>query len=168
MVGEQDVDRRVYLGSSRLPADCHPEIREIVDHWQAIRPGAGLPGRQHFDPIDVPHLLPSIRILEVDGDPPRFKTRLMGTKMRDNVGYEQTGKWLDEVYADFALSSAFLGLNAVVETGALNWRRGHPVLFHGKEFMIIERVYLPLARDGATVDMILTYLLFGDTDGNMY
>ncbi len=168
MATGQEEGRRVYLGSSELPADCHPEIREIVDHWYAIRPEGGLPGRQHFDPVDVPHLLPSIRILEVDGDPPRFKARLMGTKMRDSVGYEQTGKWLDEVYPDFEMSSAFLGLNAVVETGALNWRRGHPVLFYDKEFMTIERVYLPLARDGVTVDMILTYLLFGDSDGNMY
>ena len=168
MTTAQQASGRAIMGSSELPVDCHPEIREIVDHWHAIRPNGGLPGRQHFDPLDVPRLLPSIRMLDVDGAPPRFKARLMGTKMRDSVGYEQTGKWLDEVYPDFETSSAFLGLNAVIHTGTLNWRRGHPMLFYGKEFMTIERVYLPLARDGVAVDMILTYLLFGDSDGKMY
>ena len=168
MATEEEARRRARKGSDELPADCHPDIHAVVAYWRAIHPETGLPGRQHFDPIDVPKLLPRIRILDVVGEPPRFKTRLMGTKMRECMGQEHTGKYLDEVFADFAESASAFGLNTVVRTGRLNWRRGHPALFSGKEFMTIERVYLPFARDGQTVDMVLAYNLFGDSDGNMY
>jgi len=137
----------------------------LVDYWRAIHPAAGLPGRQHMDPVDIPHLLPNIRILDVVGRPPRFHTRLLGTGIVKSVGFDYTNKWLDEVFPDFEKSSAALGLHTVVRTGVLNWRRGNPSLFVGKEYMTIERVYLPFARDGETVDMILSCVLFGNSKG---
>ena len=160
---------RAFQGQSDLPGDCHPEIALIADYWRSIHPESGLPGRQHFDPVDVPpKLLPSIRLLDVVGDPPRFRIRLMGTKMVAAIGRDHTGRWLDEVFAGFEKSSACLGLDTVVRTGQLNWRRGHPALLYGKEFMTIERIYLPFARDGRTVDMILSYVMLGDSDGKMF
>jgi len=159
---------QAFEGSSELPPDCNPEIRKIVEYWRSIHPGAGLPGRKHFDPLDIPQLLPSIRMIDVVGDPPRFRTRLMGTKMVASVGKDHSGKWLDEAFTDFEKSSAYLGLHAVVRTRALNWRRGHPAMMHGKEYIIIERVYLPFARDAETVDMILTYVMLGDSQGKMF
>lgn len=159
---------KAFPGSDELPPDCNSEIRMIVDYWQSIRPRSCLPGRQHLDPVDIPHLLPSIRLIDVVGDPPRFLTRLMGTKLVAAVGRDYTGMWLDDVFPDFSTSSACLGLNTVVCTGTLNWRRGHPAMMHGKEYMIIERVYLPFARDGSTVDMVLTYVMLGDSDGRMF
>ena len=139
LAGEDRV--RAFQGQNELPGDCHPDIRLITDYWRSIHPEAGLPGRQHFDPVAVPpRLLPSIRLLDVVGDPPRFRLRLMGTKMVAAVGQDFTGCWLDEVFNQFGESSAFLGLDDVVKTGQINWRRGHPALLYGKEFMIIERV----------------------------
>ena len=159
---------RALEGSSELPPDCHPEIREIAAYWRSIHPQSGLPGRQHFDPVDIPHLLPAIRMLDVVGNPPRFRTRLMGTRIVASVGEDHTGKWMDEVFPGFENSSACLGMNAVVRTGKLNWRRGNPKLIEGKEFMVIERIYLPFARDGRTVDMILSYVLLGNSKGKMF
>lgn len=159
---------QAYKGSDELPPDCHPEIGMIVDYWRSIHPDSGLPGRQHLDPVDIPNLLASIRLIDVVGDPPRFRARLMGTKLVAAVGKDYTGMWLDEVFSEFGNSSARLGLNTVACTGTLNWRRGHPAMMHGKEYMIIERVYLPFARDGRTIDMILSYILLGDSDGKMY
>lgn len=159
---------KAFPGSDELPPDCNPEIRMIVDYWRSIHPNSGLPGRQHLDPVDIPNLLPSIRLIDVVGAPPRFRTRLMGTKLVAAVGQDYTGMWLDDVFHEFGKSSACLGLNTVTRTGTLNWRRGHPAMMHGKEFMIIERVYLPFARDGRDVDMILTYVMLGDSDGKMF
>jgi PAS domain len=140
----------------------------LVDYWRAIHPAAGLPGRQHFDPVDIPHLLANIRMLDVVGQPPRFRIRLAGTGVVKTVGEDQTSQWLDEAFPGFERSSAALGLNDVVRTGRLNWRRGNPRLLEGKEYMVIERVYLPFARDGQTVDLILSYVLLGDSRGLMF
>lgn len=155
-------------GCSELPPDCHPEIAALAAYWESIRPDGGLPGRQHFDPVDIPHLLPAIRMLDVVGDPPRYRIRLVGTRIVASLGEDHTGRWLDEVYPGFENSSACLGLDTVLRTGKLNWRRGNPRVIEGKEFMVIERIYLPFARDGRSVDMILSYVLLGDSDGKMF
>lgn len=163
-------DKQVHAeqGSDALRPDCHPEVATIVDYWRSIHPATGLPGRQHFDPVDVPQLLANIRMLDVLGRPPRFRIRLVGTGVVKTMCEDLTGRWLDEAFPGFERSSAALGLNDVVRTCRLNWRRGNPQLLDGKEFMVIERVYLPFARDGRTVDMILSYVLLGDSKGLMF
>lgn len=151
-----------------LPSNCHENIRQIVDYWVSIHPETGLPGRQHFDPLEVPRLLPNIRLLDVAGDPPRFKIRLMGTRLREFFGAEQTGSWLDELFPNLDGSITHTELVRTIETREPRWRRGKPALDIEKDFLDMERVYLPFAHDGRTVDMILTYLLCVDSAGNFY
>ncbi|MEM9683696.1 MAG: PAS domain-containing protein [Pseudomonadota bacterium] len=145
--------------------DCHENIRRIVEYWTAIRPCGGLPGRQHFDPLAVPELLPNIRLLDVSGAPPRFRVRLMGTRLRDYFGIEQTGRWLDEIFPKFGESQTRAELIKTIETRVPRWRLGKPALEFDKNFLDMERVYLPFARDGERVDMILTYLMCITQDG---
>ena len=147
---------------------CHEKIREMVAYWQSIHPDEGLPGRQHFDPVDIPRLLRNLRLLDVEGRPPRFKTRLMGTVLLDFFGAEHTGHYFDDLYPKFEQSKTYQNLFDVVATGRPNWRRGNPGLVYEKDFVTVERVFLPFAEDGSTVDMIVTCILFGDKDGNFY
>ncbi len=145
--------------------DCHEKIRDMVAYWQSIHPAKGLPGRQHFDPVDIPTLLPNLRLLDVEGRPPRFKVRLMGTVLLDFFGEEQTGRYFDELFPKFTESRTYQDLLDVVMTGTPSWRRGLPGLVYEKDFVTVERIYLPLAEDGRAVDMIVTCILFGDKDG---
>jgi hypothetical protein len=68
-----------------------------------------------------------------------------------------TGRWFDELHPEFAGSPAYAQYAAVVERGVAGYRRGHtlvvPVL--PEDYRWIERVILPLARDGKAVDMLL-------------
>ena len=151
-----------------VPDDCHSNVREIVDYWVRIHPETGLPGRQHFDPLEVPRLLPNIRLLDVVGSPQRFRIRLMGTRLREIFGAEQTGRWLAEIFSNLDGSLTHIELLKVVDTKRPRWRRGKPALDIEKDFLDMERVYLPFARDGENVDIILTYLLCIDSAGNVY
>jgi hypothetical protein len=41
--------------------DWHERLARLYAYWRAIRPAPdALPGRRHFDPVDVPWALPSI------------------------------------------------------------------------------------------------------------
>src|SRR3546814_9213349 len=51
------------------PSGYHPDIAALVAYWHSIHPPQGLPGRRHFDPVDVPWLLPHIWLLDVFRDP---------------------------------------------------------------------------------------------------
>ncbi len=151
-----------------VPETCHQNIREIVEYWVRIHPETGLPGRQHFDPLEVPRLLPNIRLLDVIGMPPRFRIRLMGTRLRDFFGAELTGMWLDEVFSNLDGSLTHIELLNAIETKGPRWRRGRPALDIDKDFLDMERVYLPFAKDGRNIDLILTYMLCIDSHGNYY
>lgn len=159
--------RAVLSGRAKLPGnvseDCHEKVRQIVEYWVAIHPSAGLPGRQHFDPLDVPALLPNIRLLDVVGKLPRFRVRLMGTQVREFMGEEQTGRWLDEVFPNLHGSVTHTELVKTVTMKKPRWRRGKPALAVDRNFLDMERCYLPFAQDGRNIDMLLTFHLVTET-----
>lgn len=148
-----------------VPADCHEKIRWIVDYWVSIHPPVGLPGRQHFDPLQIPALLPHIRLLDVVGSLPRFRVRLMGTLVREYMGEEQTGRWLDEVFPNLHGSVTHAELVRTVTMKKPRWRKGKPAIALDRLFLQMERVYLPFARDGRKVDMLLTFHLVTEGEG---
>ncbi|MGH6619971.1 MAG: PAS domain-containing protein [Alphaproteobacteria bacterium] len=148
-----------------VPDDCHEKIRQIVEYWVSIHPPAGLPGRQHFDPMQIPSLLPYIRLLNVVGSLPRFRVRLLGTQVREYMGEEQTGRWLDEVFPNLHGSVTHAELVKAVAMKMPRWRKGKPAIALDRIFLEMERVYLPFARDGRKVDMLLTFHLVTDGEG---
>lgn len=58
------------------------------------------------------------------------------------------------------LSDVCKPLIDVVETKMSNWRRGKPNISEHAEYPELERLYLPLASDSETVDMILAITIF--------
>lgn len=124
-------------------------------YWQAIHPPNGLPGRQHFDPLAVPSLLPWLILVDVARDPLRFRYRLIGTAHVDSLGFNPTGRWFDEAHPNFGETSACREFVAVVERGEPAYYRGPLTFVTTKAYLEIERLTLPLARDGKTIDMLL-------------
>lgn len=146
-------------------SQCQPKIIQVLKYWLSIGPESGLPGRQHLDPLDIPHLLPNMRLIDIEGQPPRFKTRLMGTVLRDFFGEEQTGSYCDEIFPNFQETRIHRDLLTTITEKRPNWMRGHPLLHLEKDYVAVERIFLPFAADGDTVDMLMSYILFGDKDG---
>lgn len=142
-------------------------MQSIVNYWQSIHPEGGLPGRQHLDPVDIPRLLANIRLVDVVGDPPRFRVRLTGTRLTAFFGGGDTGRWLDDIHHDFNQTPTCHSYMRVVETGLPNWRRGRCELGKPNNCLQYERVQLPFARDGVKVDMILICGVFGRDDEPM-
>jgi hypothetical protein len=146
----------------------NPKVRALYEHWLSIHPGGGkLPGRRDFDPMAVPQLLPHIMLLEVEGRPPRFRYRVIGTRMVDALGKDLTGQWLDEAHSQAGRKPEFPGYELVVRNREPQWRRGAP---HFASYIDkctgMERVFLPLASNGVDVDMILIIAMFFDRDGH--
>jgi hypothetical protein len=148
------------LESPVPPADCHPKIAEGYAYWLRIHPPHGLPGRQHFDPTHIPGLLRHIRMLDVEGQPPRFKVRVVGTQFTERLGQDTTGQYLDQLFEGFEGSRFHRGLLDVIEYKRPIWRRGPLQWSYPKPYSSAERIHLPLARDGETIDMVLTITVY--------
>jgi hypothetical protein len=145
-----------------VPADAHPKLRRLLDYWSAAHPaGGGLPGRQHIEPADIPDLLPWLWMLDVERDPLRFKYRLLGTEQVMAMGFNPVGRYLDEVHPRFATHQHYRDYVVCVEEGVPAYRRGAPEYHLQKDYVGLERLLLPLARDGRRVDMLLCITLYG-------
>lgn len=146
----------------------HPKVHGLFEYWHSIRPdSASLPGRAHFEPLAIPALLPRLILLDVVGRPARFRYRLIGTRMVDALADDFTGRWLDEAHAKPGGDTpVFPSYEQVVRDGRFDWRRGAPH-FAGyiDRCTELERIFLPLAADGRTVDMILVTYAFFDATG---
>lgn len=146
-------------------AHWHPKIRELYAYWRSIHPPEGLPGRQHFDPHQVPRLLAGLRLVEVQQVPFRLRYRLVGSRVDRVIGHNFTGQWVDEVHAGDPNLPALLEDYRATTSGP-TWRRGPPRVRHDDKCASLEVLRLPLASDGKTVDMILALTLFFDHRGD--
>lgn len=144
-----------------LPADCDRRIRRLYEYWLAVHPpSGGLPGRQHIDPTAVPDLLAWLWILDVERRPLRFRYRLVGTEQVAAMDGDPTGRFLDEVHPAFTGSASYPQYVAAAERAEIGYRRGAPSFHMSKDYVAIERLLLPLARDGRTVDMLLAITVY--------
>lgn len=141
------------------PAAADPRFREIFEYWLSRAPPGRLPGRQHIDPIDIPHLLPGIVLLDVvpESGRHRFRFRLVGTGFVEVVGRDHTGLFVDEVVLHTIKQEALHEvLTGIVRTGQPHYWET-PVTISRRDYLGLRRLAMPLARDGENVDMIFGY-----------
>lgn len=145
-----------------LPEKVKPETREIYEYWRSKRPAPGLlPGRKHIDPTDIPHLLPSIFLLDVFradvADGFRLRFRLIGTAITEYLGRDSTGLYLDDVVPNFREIDSYAGIRAAVLRHEIRVQYQPPVARPDMSFVPTERIILPLADNGEVVDMIMGF-----------
>jgi len=136
------------------------ELRDLLAYWIAIHPGDRIPSREAFDPLDVRKVLPHLVLTDVERDPYRFRVRLMGTAVVDAMGGDFTGRYLDEVFPDAEHQLLIRDRIEVAETGLPNYRHGKSPTRFRLDFAALERVFLPFASDGRTVDQILSAVVY--------
>lgn len=112
----------------------------------------------------VPDLLPNLWLVDVvRGTPNRYRYRLVGSALYYAGAPMRPGLFIDD---NIDQAAAFASYEQVmISTREPEWRRGPPILKHLKFIATLERVKLPLAEDGQTVDMILGMTVFYLLDG---
>jgi hypothetical protein len=145
----------------------HPKVARMVAYCRSIVPPDRLPGRAHFDPIAIGPLLPNVWLLEHEPGP-RFRYRLMGTRVAAAFQSDLTGRYVGEVHSAEASAAMHAYLMGVVDSRRPHFRSGSPTAWPIANFLTLERLYMPLARDGATVDMILGFTVFLKKDGSEF
>jgi hypothetical protein len=142
-----------------LPADAKdPRFSAFFVYWQSKAPPGRLPGRQHIDPSEIPRLLPHLALYDVirNGDDFRFRFRLVGTGAAEALGADNTGRFIDEIMAPEPYRPLHAAYSELVRRHTPQyWQRNLP--FANRDFLAVQRLALPLAADGDTVDMIMTY-----------
>lgn len=124
-------------------------IRRLNDYWQAKARGK-VPSRSDIDPVDVRELLPNLLMIDMLGDPMRFRFRLVGTRVVQYTGFDFTGRCLDEL--------VFQGRDFLEQCYHRLLAERRPVFGHyawlvrSRHFGQCEFGLFPLSDDGATVN----------------
>jgi hypothetical protein len=125
-------------------------IQRLAAYWREKAAGAGMPARSDFDPVDVRDLLPNLMMLDVVGDPPRFRYRLVGTRVVQYTGFDFTGRCLDEM--------VFQGRDFMEDCYRRLLAERRPIFGHyawlvrSRHFGRCEFALFPLSDDGKRVD----------------
>jgi hypothetical protein len=130
------------------------KLRQLYAYWKSKAASGRLPSRADISPADVPQLLPYIFLIDVERDPQRFRFRLIGTQICQWAGRDVTGLYTDDpFYGDHGarLSQQY----AEVAARGLPFYTEQQAARPERDYVFYDRIVLPLAQDGRTVDMLL-------------
>lgn len=140
---------------------ARPRLRDAFAYWRDKAPQGGLPARADLEPSQIVRLLPYLFLVDVVAGSGRFRYRLVGTRITEWSGGDATGWYMDDPRCGSG-GAVLQALHAeVAASGRPLATTGEEALFKGS-LLLFDRLLLPLAADGRTVDMIL-----GCADGRL-
>lgn len=133
-------------------------LRRLYAYWNGKRTGQALPGRAALDPIDFSYALANVALVDVLREPLRFYFRVVGTEIARRDGVDLTGRYAEDHPLPQYRALLRQAYSDVVAAAA-------PAIFRRDRLMDdrlrqYEVLYLPLAADGVTVDMLLVGIDF--------
>jgi len=145
------------------PGDFRDERnRRIWEHWAKLRGGRPFPARSQLDPLDIRYALGNVVLVDLHGEPPRFRFRLIGSNITHRDRVDLTGRWIDEL-PGAEYRATILGR---VQAVAADPR---PLLVHNRALLDgrwrdYEALWLPFAEDGVKVGLLLCCQIYaGDS-----
>jgi hypothetical protein len=140
-----------------------PPLTDAYDAWLRLRLGTPVPRRGDFDPLQFRGVLGMLSLLEVFRDPVRFRYRIHGTETARWVGYDLTGKYVDEGANKAWIEMAHDHLGQVANTGRPALER-HFNQIIGHRNLNVEALVMPLATDGRQPDFLISILVPHSSD----
>ncbi|MDE2228143.1 MAG: PAS domain-containing protein [Alphaproteobacteria bacterium] len=134
-------------------------LRRLHADWQSRRRERSFPARADFDPLEMKYILGNLSLVEVRRHPLRFFYRVHASNIAARTGFDMTGKFLDQ-NPDVQHRNLIFDhyLRTLDERRPIAARRERT--FTDRVMLDCEALALPLARDGANIDMLLTGLVW--------
>ncbi len=132
------------------------EQRDLYGYWRSCAQSKSIPSRYDIDPIDIPHLLPGLSLLDAGEDLTALRYRLAGTRVREIYGTEITGRAVFdsglEHKKDYWLS---VYRNVIEEQTPMQGAVRGPI--SGREHILLIWMRLPLTGLTGAVERVLGY-----------
>ncbi len=125
-----------------------PELRDLLQIWEARLEGAALPRKARFAPVDVSEFMANMLFVEVSGQPPRFRYREVGVELTRIYGKDVTDRYLDQMPVLFR-TFAEPAYREVIQTRDATY--GAFRFVENWWIATYERLMLPLTNDGGEI-----------------
>jgi CheY-like chemotaxis protein len=152
-VDRHELLKRVGHALGSWAVNQNETLRRAYAYWLGKANGRRLPERTDLDPADIKYLLPDLLIFESIGERPRYRCRLVGTRVVEAMGLNPMNRFIDEIFEekDVALLEWLLGaVNSKSEPAyaASSFRSD-------EQAICIERLLLPFAVNGTDAHQIV-------------
>ena len=138
-----------------IPEPSHQSLKDLHAYWLSKKGSRIAPPRSAIQPEEITAILPTVALIDVLGDPPRFRLRLFGTGLVAAYGQDLTGKFVDKVDLGAIGAGIVAELTKIVrEIRCCVVRVAFTKVLDGRH-VEYERIGLPLSEDGRTVSMLL-------------
>lgn len=139
-------------------------LMALRDHWRAVRGTRLMPAHADLKPAGMKAALPFLSIYEAVDGGNEFRIRLVGTAIVGAAGVDETGKLLSEsVHTHLAQRTRAVCRYVMRRRAGI--RGVAPVtLSDAVDVLAYEGMWLPLARDGETPDMVAACIVFATMD----
>lgn len=145
-------------GSRDIAALTDPLLIRLAAYWETLRRSGALPGRRDINPAAIVRAMPFVALIDVHRHSPlAMSFRLVGTELARWAGRDNTGREIEECYGRHVggdWDRAVRDYERAVLTGTPA-RRTHQGQRPDGLIFDYERILLPLASDGRTVDALL-------------
>ena len=132
-----------------------PLLRRLHGLWLGKCRNGSIPARRDFDPLEMRDCLGLLFLAEAVPALGDFRYTLIGSEIVREVGVDNTGRLVGEVFGDdgLRLYRRVRELRRPIRVhGTVGWR--------DKDYKAFEAVLMPLADDGLTVDRFIGAMVF--------
>lgn len=132
----------------------NPPLRQLLDHYLAVRGERRLPSRRDIDPLQLAPVLPIIWISEYEPAAGTFRYRLAGEQVNEIWGMSVAGRLLSDFVAPERFQVTNEAFLKVMRAQAALLMSG-PVYRCTDRIALGERLVLPLSSDGVNADGLI-------------
>jgi len=136
------------------------EAKLLFAYWLAKRGDRLAPQRAEISPRDIPALLPSIHLYDVENEGRSFRIRVIGTRIVAAIGIDPTGKAVTANDSEPMYVRVFAGLSMAYRHRRAIRSLAERTAAPNRSFLGAENLVLPLSDDGATINKVMVCTIF--------
>jgi hypothetical protein len=156
------------MGQASVRWRDDPVLTAIYAYWDAKRAGRAMPSRRDIDPTELdPRVLPHVILTEALAEDGRLRCRfrLAGTALKEALGLDITGQYVDVLNPNKRYAAYIEGLYRMAMEGKRPvFSSSMAMTADASARRLTRRMICPLSSDGAAAAMFLcgqTFQAFG-------
>ncbi|MDZ4381512.1 MAG: PAS domain-containing protein [Parvibaculum sp.] len=131
----------------------HPHCRHFLEYWEARLQPDGVMLREDFNPLDMPHAMGGMYVVEPANGGADMRYRLVGNENEERVGHRFTGMLFSDCFSQEMAADQIALHNRVIETRKPAILRGY-LIGVDLEHVYYEAIYLPVRTKNGDMQIV--------------
>jgi hypothetical protein len=154
-VSEGEMEAIIADLASLTAVSTNAKLIDLYKYWNEKRRERSFPARGDLDPLEFRYALGVVSLVDFVPRTRKYKYRLVSTALTARLGYDMTGKWLDQIPDEDVRLYVKDFYDTVLLVRAAIYEKSERI-FDNKVWKH-EALALPLSDDDDNINMLLIY-----------